>query len=49
MAKIHFSLPDKVLAWLEKQAKNRGMKRSQCLTYLLTRLMDAEHEPNSER
>jgi hypothetical protein len=40
--KIHFSLPNKVLVWVESEAKKRGMRRSQFLTYLLTRIIDEQ-------
>ncbi len=44
MATKHFSLPDKVLAWIEKRAKERGMRRSQFLVHELMKLMEAEEQ-----
>lgn len=40
--KMHFSLPIRVLDWLEREAQAKGMRRSQFLAYVLTRLMDDE-------
>jgi metal-responsive CopG/Arc/MetJ family transcriptional regulator len=42
MAKMHFSLPDKILAWLEGKAAQRGMRRSEFLTHLLLKVIEQE-------
>lgn len=39
MAKKHFSLPDNILEWLERKAKENGMRRSQYLAFLLMNIM----------
>jgi hypothetical protein len=43
MATKHFSLPDKVLAWLDHEAGKRGMKISPFLTHLLVKLMEEQN------
>ena len=44
MAKRHFSLPDRVMTWIEDQAAARDMRRSQFLAHLLTGIIDKDEE-----
>lgn len=38
----HFSLPKKIIDWIERNAAERGLKRSTYLAFVLTKLIDEE-------